>query len=176
MRAILALILLAAAASPARAETCDALTARVIRVTGASLAGRAEPGAVFRAADAERISLDCRAPRRIVIGALDREPIPRFFALIGLAARALAGTDAARAQGLALRLHQDSLLASAAMTARDGRLSLRCETGPRADSLAGLLTVCVVETGGVVLERKAGLHRKADLHRKAGLPRARRAG
>jgi hypothetical protein len=163
MRAGPLLVVLAClAAAPARAESCDALTARVIRVTGASLAGRAEPGAVFRAADAERMSLDCRAPRRIVLGALDREPIARFFALVGLAAQALAGADAERAEILARRLHQDSLLASAAVQGRDGRLALRCETGPRADSLAGLLTVCVVAA-----ERGTILHRKAHLPHKA---------
>ncbi|GJD55408.1 hypothetical protein [Methylobacterium dankookense] len=167
MRAAPALLLLAATLAPtgARAESCDALAARVIRVTGASLAGRAEPGAVFRAADAERMSLDCRAPRRIVLGALDREPIPRFFALVGLAAQALAGTEPGRAEALALRLHQDSLLAGAPMQGRDGRLSLRCETGPRGDSLAGLLTICVVE-----------MDRGAILHRKAHLPRSAQAG
>lgn len=158
-------ILACLAALPAHAESCDALAARVIRVTGASLAGRAEPGAVFRAADAERMSLDCRAPRRIVLGVLDREPIPRFFALVGLAAKALAGSDPARAEVLARRLHQDSLLASTPMRGAVGRIGLRCETGPRGDSLAGLLTVCVVEA-----------ERGAVLHRKAHLPRGARAG
>lgn len=163
MRAVLALLLLAALSMPAaaRADACDALAARVIRVTGASLAGRAQPGAVFRAADAERMSLDCRAPRRLVLGSLDREPIARYFALVGLAAKALAGADAARAEVLARRLHQDSLLASAPVQGREGRIALRCETGPRGDSLAGLLTVCVVEADRAVLVRKAHLPRGA---------------
>ena len=81
MRALLVLLpvvllpLALAAATPARATSgCDGLTARLIRATGASLAGRAGPIAVFRAADAERMSLDCRKPARLVFGDLEREP------------------------------------------------------------------------------------------------------
>ncbi|MDP4023239.1 hypothetical protein Q8W71_11430 [Methylobacterium sp. NEAU 140] len=142
---ILAGLLLASAApaAPARAaDACDALAARVIRVTGASLAGRAGSGAVFRAQDAERLSLDCRAPARITLASRDREPPRAYFALVGLAARALTGADAAYAETLALTLHQDSLLADAPRRGATGPVLMLCETGPRIDALAGDLTVC----------------------------------
>lgn len=130
-------------AGPAQAaDSCDALTAKVIRVTGASLAGRTGAYAVFRAQDAERMSLDCRAPARITLASLDREPGRAYFALVGLAARALTGTDAEQATVLALSLHQDSLLADAPRRGGTGRTLMLCETGPRSDALAGDLTVC----------------------------------
>ncbi|MDP4006090.1 hypothetical protein [Methylobacterium sp. NEAU K] len=146
------------AALPARAaDACDALTAKVIRLTGASLAGRAGAYAVFRAQDAERMSLDCRAPARITIASLDREPSPAYFALVGLAARALTGADAPAAEVLALNLHQDSLLASAPRRGGTGRALMLCETGPRADALRDDLTVCRVALRvGVSRIRRAG--------------------
>ncbi|MBE7248331.1 MAG: hypothetical protein INR63_25580 [Actinomycetospora chiangmaiensis] len=141
------------AVGPARAvETCDILTARVIRATGASLAGRAGPVAVFRAQDAERMSLDCRAPARMTVASLDREPSPAYFVLVGLAARALAGADAASAEVLALNLHQASLLADAPRRGASGRALMLCETGPRRDALQGDLTVCRIAS-------RAGLSR-----------------
>ncbi|MCJ2081398.1 hypothetical protein MKK49_08970 [Methylobacterium sp. J-090] len=140
------------------ADACDALTARMIRATGASLAGRAGSGAVFRAADAERMSLACRAPRRMVFGSLAREPDRPFFALIGRAAEALTGAKAAAVEVLALTLHQDSLLTGAPRQGIAGRAALRCETGPRADSLAGNITVCILTgSGATPLRRRAGL-------------------
>ncbi|GJE38436.1 hypothetical protein [Methylobacterium persicinum] len=130
-------------AGPAQAaDSCDALTAKVIRMTGASLAGRTGAYAVFRAQDAERMSLDCRAPARITLASLDREPGRAYFDLVGLAARALTGTDAEQATVLALNLHQDSLLADAPRRGGTGRTLMLCETGPRSDALAGDLTVC----------------------------------
>jgi hypothetical protein len=135
---------------PARAaDPCDALAARVIRATGASLAGRAGPVAVFRAQDAERMSLDCRAPARMTVASLDREPSPAYFVLIGLAARALAGAEEASAEVLALNLHQASLLAGAPRRGASGRALMLCETGPRNDALRDDLTVCriAVRTG-----------------------------
>jgi len=142
------------------ADACDALTARIIRATGASLAGRAGSGAVFRAADAERMSLACRAPRRMVFGALSREPGRRFFILVGEAAAALTGAKAESVETLALTLHQESLLTGTSRRGRVGRADLRCETGPRDDGLAGSLTVCLVtaaEPGSKILRRRAGL-------------------
>ncbi|MGU3537776.1 hypothetical protein [Methylobacterium sp. A54F] len=144
------LVLLAAALSPmasrpaAAADACDRLAARMIRATGASVAGRIGPIAVFRAADAERMSLDCRKPARLLLGALEREPEPRFFTLVGLAAEGLAGVSAEQATVLALNTHQDSLLADAPREGRLGRFVLRCETGPRADALAPIRTVCLL--------------------------------
>ncbi len=155
---------------PARAaEACDALAARVIRATGASLAGRAGPGAVFRAADAERMSLDCRAPRRMVFGSLAREPDRTFFTLIGQAAQALTGARADAVAVLALDLHQDSLLADAPRRGTAGRAALRCETGPRNDSLAGNLTVCVLEHRPERLMRMPKPNDPPVLRRRAGL-------
>ena len=142
---LIGLLLAATCTDSARAaEGCDALTARMIRATGASLAGRSGPLAVFRAADAERMSLDCRDPTRMVFAAREREPRAPFFTLIGLAAQGLAGARARDAEVLALQLHQDSLLTRAPQEGRAGRAALRCETGPRGDALSGDLTVCVL--------------------------------
>ena len=143
---------------PARAaDACDTLTARIIRTTGASLAGRAGAVAVFRVQDAERLSLDCRTPARITLASRDREPPRTYFALVGLAARALTGVDPAYAEVLALNLHQDSLLASAPRRGRTGPALMLCETGPRADALAGDLTVCrIAPAPGLSRHRRAG--------------------
>lgn len=134
------------------ADACDTLSARVIRDTGASLAGRAGPYAVFRAQDAARMSLDCRAPARITIASRDREPSTAYFVLIGLAARAVAGADAATAEVLALNLHQASLLADAPRRGGTARALILCETGPRGDALREDLTVCRIAS-------RAGLSR-----------------
>ena len=142
--AALAGALVLAAAPALAADACDALAAKVIRITGASLAGREGPFAVFRAQDAERMSLDCRAPARITIASRDREPPRGYYVLIGRAARALTGAEAEASEVLALRVHQDSLLADAARQGTVGKAALRCETGPRDDALAGDLTVCVL--------------------------------
>lgn len=163
-----AILLVLAAAAPAfagpkvggRVDACDRLTATMIRATGASLAGREGPRAVFRATDAERMSLDCRAPRRMVFASADREPARGFYALIGRAARALTGADAEAAEVLALRIHQDSLLADAPRQGLAGRAALRCETGPRTDALAGDRTVCVL-----VPSRPPVSRRSVDLSR-----------
>ena len=147
---------LLAATPAAAADACDVLTAKVIRVTGASLAGRTGEYAVFRAQDAERMSLDCRSPARITLASLDREPDKAYFALVGLAARALTGADAERAEVLALNLHQDSLLADAPRRGATGRALMLCETGPRQDALAGDLTVCRIAPAALPRRRHAG--------------------
>ena len=147
---------LLAATPAAAADACDVLTAKVIRVTGASLAGRTGAYAVFRAQDAERMSLDCRPPARITLASLDREPDKAYFALVGLAARALTGANAERAEVLALNLHQDSLLADAPRRGATGRALMLCETGPRQDALAGDLTVCRIAPAALPRRRHAG--------------------
>ena len=147
---------LLAATPAAAADACDVLTAKIIRVTGASLAGRAGAYAVFRAQDAERMSLDCRAPARITLASLDREPGKAYFTLVGLAARALTGADAERAEVLALNLHQASLLADAPRRGATRRALVLCETGPRQDALAGDLTVCRIAPAGLSRRRHAG--------------------
>ena len=138
------------------ADACDILAARIMRTTGASLAGRAGPVAVFRAQDAERMSLDCRTPARMTVASRDREPSPGYFVLVGRAARALAGADADAAEVLALNLHQDSLLADAPRRGVSGRAAVLCETGPRADALRDDLTVCRIasRTGLSRIRRK----------------------
>lgn len=144
-------------ASARAADACDVLAARVIRDTGASLAGRAGPFAVFRAEDAERMSLDCRKPARITVASRDREPPPAYFVLVGRAARALAGADPAGAEVLALALHQASLLASAPRRGDTGRAVMQCETGPRTDGLREDLTVCrIAPRTGLSRIRRAG--------------------
>lgn len=161
VRLAVACVLFSIFVGPASAaDACDALTARIIRATGASLAGRAGSGAVFRAADAERMSLACRTPRRMVFGSLSREPERRFFILVGQAAETLTGAKAEAVETLALTLHQESLLTGAPRRGRAGRADLRCETGPRDDGLAGSLTVCLVTAAkpiSKILRRRAGL-------------------
>ena len=153
-----ALLILLASAHAQAADGCDALTARIIRATGASLAGRAGTIAVFRAADANRLSLECGKPKRVVVGALEREPRQPYFVLIGLAAQGLTGARAEAVEVLALNLHQRSLLTQAPVEGRAGKAALRCETGPREDSLSGNHTVCVlVPSRPAILRRRAGL-------------------
>ncbi len=129
------LILCLAAIAPARADGCDALTARLIRGTGASLAGRTGLLVVFRAADAERMSLDCGMPHRMVFRSLYRQPNRYFFVLIGLAAKTLAGVEAESAETLALNLHQQTLLTGEPQQGRAGAAILRCEPTDRLDGL-----------------------------------------
>lgn len=155
--AALACLLLAAPGTARAADACDGLAAKVIRLTGASLAGRTGAQAVFRAQDAERMSLDCRAPARITVASRDREPPRAYFALVGLAARALTGADAGYAEVLALDLHRDSLLASAPRRGGTGPALMLCETGPRADALRDDRTVCrVAPAAGRGLSRGGG--------------------
>ena len=134
LRAVLCcLALCVAVASPARADDCDALTARLIRGTGASLAGRTGPLVVFRAADAERMSLDCGPPRRMVFRSRDREPPRFYFVLIGLAAKTLAGAGSDRVEILAMNLHQAALLSGEPQLGRVGGAVLRFEPGDHLD-------------------------------------------
>ncbi|TXN21619.1 hypothetical protein [Methylobacterium sp. WL9] len=127
------LIFCLAAGAPARADGCDALTARLIRGTGASLAGRTGSLVVFRAADAERMSLDCGTPRRMVFRSLYRQPNRSYFVLIGLAAKTLAKADAEGVETLALNLHQQTLLTGEPQQGRAGSAVLRCEPTDRLD-------------------------------------------
>jgi hypothetical protein len=174
---LIGLLLAAGCPGPAHAANgCDALTARMIRATGASLAGCSGPLAVFRAADAERMSLDCRDPARMVFAAREREPRAPFFTLIGLAAQGLAGARAREAEVLALRLHQDSLLTGAPQEGRAGRAALRCETGPRGDALSGDLTVCVLGRQRPQVRRRPEVLRSRAAFPPAGLSRAGSAG
>lgn len=152
------------AATPAAADACDALTARMIRATGASLAGREGSRAVFRAADAERMSLDCRV-RRMAFSALEREPPRRYYALIGLAAEALTGAKPEAVEALALALHQDALVTGQPQQGIAGRAALRCETAPDADPFASPRTRCVLVPSA-----------RVGLRRRAGLPAGARAG
>jgi hypothetical protein len=154
----LAALALLTAAPAQGADSCDALTAKMIRATGASLAGRTGALAVFRAADAERMSLECAPRRQMIFGARQREPIRPYFVLIGLAAEGLTGASAEAVEVLALNLHQDSLLTGEPRAGAVGRAALRCETGPRADALAGNLTVCrLTPSRATILRRRAGL-------------------
>lgn len=152
--ACLAFAGIALAGTPATAQSCDGLAAKVIRVTGASIAGRSGTLAVFRATDAERMSLDCGRPRRMVVASRDREPKPDFFRLIGLAGQALTGATPAAVETLALNLHQASLLAGTPQQGRTGPAALRCEAGPREDRLADLVTVCILAQDRPGLSRK----------------------
>lgn len=131
-----AIAVLLSLGSPARAESCDGLTVRLIRGTGVALAGRSGSLVVFRAADADRMSLDCTAPRRLLFRSDRREPPRAFFVLIGLAARTLTGAPAESVEALAQRLHQESLLTGAPQLDRVGGAVLRCDPGDRPDGLS----------------------------------------
>lgn len=141
LRALLAGLVLLFLGSAVRADSCDGLTVRLIRGTGAALAGRSGSLVVFRAADADRMSLDCTAPRRLLFRSDRREPPRAFFVLIGLAARTLAGAPAEPVEALALRLHQDSLLTGTPQLGRVGGAVLRCDPGDRADGF-GVGSLC----------------------------------
>ena len=150
------LALLAAASGPARADGCDALAAKLIRETGASFAGRSGPLVVFRAADAERMSLVC-GPGEMVFRARHRQPNRSYFVLIGLAARGLTGAVPEEAETLALNLHQQTLLTGAPQQGRAGPAELRCEPGDRLDGLTNGTLCVLTPAGATVLRRRAGL-------------------
>ena len=158
LRALLAgLSLVLILGTAARADSCDALTVRLIRGTGVALAGRSGPLVVFRAADADRMSLECASPRRLVFRSDRREPPRAFFVLIGLAAQTLAGASAEAVETLALRLHQDSLLTGAPQLGRVGGAVLRCDPGDRPDGLsAGSLCRLAADRPRRGLSRAAG--------------------
>ncbi|MCK2054731.1 hypothetical protein [Methylobacterium sp. 37f] len=162
LSSILAAITLVSLAPAQAADTCDTLTVRMIRATGASLAGRVGSRAVFRAADAERMSLDCRAPRRMVLIAREREPSRRFYELIGDAAQALTGASAEAAETLALVLHQEALVTGRPQQGTTRRVAIRCETASDADPFAGLRTRCILAPLPVP-HAKPVLRRRADL-------------
>ena len=154
--ALLASALVSAEPAQASADACDALTVQVIRLTGASLVGRDGTLVVFRAADAERMSLDCRTPRQVLISSRRREPPGAYFVLIGLAAQALVGGKPAEVETLARRLHQETLLTGASREGRAGPVRLRCEPGDRIDG-SSRGTLCRLAPDRPPLRRRAGL-------------------
>lgn len=135
-RLLVAAIAILVASASARADGCDALTARLIRATGASLAGRSGPLVVFRAADADRMSLDCGPPQRLLFRSRDRLPNRYYFVLIGLAAKTFNGARAEDVETLALQLHQTTLLTGRTQEGRTGPARLRCEPGDRLDGVS----------------------------------------
>jgi len=142
LRALFAgLALVFALGTTAQADSCDGLTVRLIRGTGVALAGRSGAIVVSRAADADRMSLDCDTPRRLAFRSNLREPPRGFFVLIGLAARVLSGASADSVETLAQRLHQDSLLTGAPQFGRVGGAVVRCDPGDRPDGF-GVGSLC----------------------------------
>ena len=135
------LALVFALGTAAQADSCDGLTVRLIRETGVALAGRSGATVVFRAADADRMSLDCATPQRLAFRSDLREPPRGFFVLIGLAAHTLAGAPADSVETLAQRLHQDSLLTGAPQLGRIGGAVVRCDPGDRPDGF-GVGSLC----------------------------------
>lgn len=166
LRVVLAsLALFLALGSVARADSCDGLTVRLIRGTGAALAGRSGSLVVFRAADADRMSLDCVAPRRLLFRSDLRQPPAAFFVLIGLAARTLTGAPAEAVETLARRLHQDSLLTGAPQLGEVGGAVLRCDPGDRPDGF-GVGSLCRLAADRPARRRSHG--RSSGLSRAAG--------
>jgi len=150
------LALVFALGTAAQADSCDGLTVRLIRETGVALAGRSGATVVFRAADANRMSLDCAMPRRLAFRSDLREPPRGFFVLIGLAAHTLAGAPADSVETLARRLHQDSLLTGAPQLGRIGGAVVRCDPGDRPDGFGvGSLCRLAAERPGRGLSRAA---------------------
>ncbi len=139
MTKLFAAIFLAVLALPAtaRADGCDALTVRLIRATGASLAGRTGPLVVFRAADAERMSLSCGRPNVVLLRSALREPNGFYFLLVGQAGHTLTGASVEAVETLAKTLHQATLLTGMVQTARLGPLDMECEPGDRPDGFHG---------------------------------------
>ena len=138
LRALLAGLLLSLVLTvPAGADSCDRFTVRLIRGTGVALAGRSGSTVVFRAVDADRMSLDCAPPRRLLFRSDRREPPRAFFVLIGLAAKTLTGASPEAVEALALRLHQDSLLTGEPQPGRSDGAVLRCDPGDRPDGIGG---------------------------------------
>lgn len=169
---LLTAIALSSTPDPATAgDSCDRLAARMIRATGASLAGREASLAVFRAGDADRMSLDCRAPTRMAFGSRDQAPARAFFVLIGLAAEGLVGTKAGKVEALARTLHRDARLTGLAQAGQAGNAALRCETsGQGLTDTLGLggpapdLTRCMLTRHRrTILRRRAGLFDGAQL-------------
>ena len=122
--------------APVRADSCNTLTVRLIRGTGAALAERSGSLVLFRAIDADRMSLTCGKPPRLLLRSDWREPPRSYFILVGLAATTLAGTSTESAEALALRLHQDSLLTGEPQLGRSDGIVIRCEPGDRPDGLS----------------------------------------
>ena len=150
------LALVFALGTAAQADSCDGLTVRLIRETGVALAGRSGATVVFRAADADRMSLDCATPRRLAFRSDLREPPRGFFVLIGLAAHTLAGAPADSVETLAQRLHQDSLLTGAPQLGRVGGAVVRCDPGDRPNGFGvGSLCRLAAERPGRGLSRAA---------------------
>ncbi|MCC0807409.1 hypothetical protein FPV16_14410 [Methylobacterium sp. W2] len=145
------------ARSMRRTDSCDGLTARMIRATGASLAGRDGSLSVFRARDADRMSLECRAPARMTFGAQDREPAGAYFILIGLAAEGLVGAGAEEVETLARVLHHRALVTGMPQAGRAGRAALRCETGSLAAAEPAGIRCVLVSHRPAVLRRRSGL-------------------
>ncbi|WP_027173366.1 hypothetical protein [Methylobacterium sp. 10] len=147
----------AEARSTRRAESCDGLTARMIRATGASLAGREGSLSVFRAWDADRMTLACRAPARMTFWSQNREPAGAYFVLIGLAAEGLVGARAEEVEALARTLHHRALVTGMPQAGRAGRAALRCETGGSATAEPAGVHCVLVSHRTPVLRRRAGL-------------------
>ena len=131
-----ALGLVTVSGGPALADGCDVLIAKMIRGTGASFAGRDGALAVFRAADAERMSLNCGGARQMVFASLHRQPNRYYFVLIGLSARTLLGAQARSVEDLAIRLQLAALASGVPQEGRAGPARLRCETGDRPDGFS----------------------------------------
>lgn len=129
-------VLLIASLTPAQASGCDALIARLIRGTGASFAGQSGRLAVFRAADAERMSLDCGRSRQMIFTSLYRQPPRQYFVLIGSSAQTLLGARAASVEDLAIRLQMEALASGQPRQGRTGPTRLRCETSDRPDGFS----------------------------------------
>lgn len=143
--------------TPAQASGCDALIAKMIRGTGASFAGQSGRLAVFRAADAERMSLDCGRSRQMVLASLHREPPRNYFVLIGLAAQTLLGARAASVEDLAIRVQREALASGQPQEGRAGPARLRCSTSDRPDGFSDG-TFCRLDADrGSKLRRKAAL-------------------
>lgn len=124
-----------AAPSNARADGCDGVIARLIRETGASFAGRAGALAVFRAADAERMSLVCGRSPEMVFRSAYRAPNRYYFVLIGLSGHALLGARAQGVEALALALHQAAVETGQPQAGIVGPVLLRCDASPALDLL-----------------------------------------
>ncbi|MEH3117948.1 MAG: hypothetical protein PGN25_10245 [Methylorubrum populi] len=141
--ALLAALLLSAPvwSTPARADACDALAARIAGATGAKKAGRrVGPSIDVRAASGVRLDLTCRAQPIVQAASSDPTPSAEYFRELTVAAELVVGEPAQTVQPILMRAYRTAL--------REGRKSFIQQSGWSAscytDSAGALRTLCSV--------------------------------
>ncbi|MFD0937890.1 ABC transporter ATPase [Methylobacterium trifolii] len=141
MRVLIA-TLLCLAATPALADECDMLIARVMNETGAAVDQRSSDFASFTAGSGISLTFSCGAPEASSVGAQFRGEGPPdvYYVLFGKAGHAVTGLTAATIEAAARRAQE------AASRLRHSNVD---ESGARitcsvSNSEKGRLTMCAV--------------------------------